>query len=91
MNGVRSGSATAAHPGAGLPPHPQASERGGGVIRSMQAEHYETGKPPPHKRKSQNSNRSKSAQRKGTSHHVKQEALPSQGLGTAKLGSGLGT
>lgn len=27
MNGVRSGSANAVHPGAGLPPHPQNSER----------------------------------------------------------------
>lgn len=40
-------------------------------------------KPPPSKRKAANSNRSKSAQRKGSGQHVKQEVPPSEtgGLG----------
>jgi len=80
MNGVRSGSANAVHPGAGLPPHPQNSERA--IMKGMgMAEQHE--RPPPSKRKSANSNRSKSAQRKGSG-HIKHDVLPSEtgGLGT---------
>ena len=82
MNGARSGSANAVHPGAGLPPHPQNSERSGMMKNQHNmAEQHE--KPPPSKRKSANSNRSKSAQRKASGQHIKQEVLPSEtgGLG----------
>ena len=55
LNGVRSGSANAVHPGAGLPPaHPQKSERQVGNVADTHVRE-------PNKRKSQNSNRSKSA------------------------------
>ena len=78
MNGARSGSANAVHPG--LPPHPQNSERSNIMKNQHMAEQHE--KPPPSKRKSANSNRSKSAQRKASG-HIKQEVLPSEtgGLG----------